>query len=75
MCGFMVLERYLKRNGITQQEFAHRLGCSQSLVSQWISGAVALSGRWAVKIERVTEGGLLRQDLLPELFRGMEHTN
>ena len=67
----MVLERYLKKHGMTQQQLADRLECSQSLVSQWISGDVEMTGRWAIKIERATNGEVRRQQLLPELFRGM----
>lgn len=67
----MVLDGYLKKHGITQREFADRIGCSQSLVSQWITGETKLTGEWAVKIERETEREVLRQDLLPELYRGM----
>lgn len=67
----MVLNSYLKRHGLTQQEFANRLGCSQSLVSQWISGETRITGRWAVAIERETRREVRRQELMPELFRGM----
>lgn len=70
------LETYLKRNAITQREFANRIGCSQGLVSQWINGDTQITGRWAVVIERETRrltpaDWVRRQDLLPELYRGM----
>ena len=67
----MVLDSYLKKHGLTQREFADKIGCSQSLVSQWISGETKITGRWAVVIERETERDVKRQDLLPELYRGM----
>jgi len=66
-----ILEDYRKKNGITQRQFAERLECSQSLVSMWINGDVEMSGEWAVEIERVTKRQVLRQDLLPHLYRGM----
>lgn len=67
----MVLEAYLKKHGITQKQFAARLGCSQSLVSQWITGETEMTGERAIKIERVTNREVRRQDLLPELYKGM----
>jgi len=66
-----ILDSYLKKNGITQREFAERLGCSQSLISQWINGDVEMTGKWAVAIERETDREVRRQHLLPELYRGM----
>jgi len=66
-----VLDAYLTKNGITQRQFADRIGCSQSLVSQWINGDVTMTGQWAVKIERVTQRMVKRQHLLPDLYRGM----
>lgn len=67
----MVIEKYLKKHDITQRQFADKLGCSQSLVSQWISGDTQITGRWAVLIERATGGEVRRQELLPDLYRGM----
>jgi len=66
-----VLDDYLDKNGITQRQFAERIGCSQGLISQWLSGETKMTGLWAVKIERVTRAAVRRQDLLPELYRGM----
>lgn len=65
------LATYLTKNRITQREFADRIGCSQSLISQWINGDVAMTGKWAIKIERETDREVKRQSLLPELYRGM----
>lgn len=72
----MVLPKYLKKHGLTQEEFATRLGCSQSLVSQWLSGSTNITPQWALEIERVTkrstpEEYVRRQDVLPELYRGL----
>jgi DNA-binding transcriptional regulator YdaS (Cro superfamily) len=65
------LDAYLRTEEITQREFAELIGCSQSLVSQWLSGDVEMTADWALEIERRTKGALLRQHLLPRLYRGM----
>ena len=65
------LKGYLDKTGLTQRQFADLIGCSQSLVSQWISGDIQMTNGWALVIERRTHQKLKRQDLLPELFRGM----
>ena len=41
------------------------------MVWQWINGRTKMSARYAVKIERVTAREVKRQDLMPELYRGM----
>jgi DNA-binding transcriptional regulator YdaS (Cro superfamily) len=65
------IRTYLERHGITQEEFAERLECSQSLVSQWVNGVTEITPEYAVKIERETNGELTRKHLLPHLYRGM----
>ena len=65
------LQAYLESSGLTQKQFADLIECSQPLVSQWLTGSVRMTGEWAVKIERCTRQKVRRQDLLPELFRGM----
>lgn len=62
---------YLKKTGLSQRQFAELLECSQSLVSQWITGETRMTGEWAVEIERVTSGKIKRQKLVPQLYRGM----
>lgn len=70
MCQ-MVLEKYLQKHAITQKQFAEKLGCSQGLISQWINGETKVTGDWALRIERETKREVRRQDLRPELYRGM----
>ena len=65
------LKGYLDKTGLTQRQFADLIGCSQSLVSQWISGDIQMTNDWALEVEKRTHQKLKRQDLLPELFRGM----
>lgn len=67
----VVLDAYLKKQGITQRQLADRLGCSQSLVSQWISGETKMTVDWALKIEKETERKVKRQQLLPDAYKGM----
>lgn len=66
-----VLKAYLEKTGLTQRQFATLIGCSQSLVSQWLSGAVQMTAAWAIVIERCTGQKVRRQDLLPNIYRGM----
>ena len=65
------LRTYLNKNNLTQQQFADQLGCSQSLVSQWLNGQVEMTADWALEIERSTQREVLRQKLIPRLYRGM----
>ena len=65
------LKAYLEKTGLTQRQFAALIGCSQSLVSQWLSGSVQITAARAVVVERCTRQKVRRQDLLPELYRGM----
>lgn len=67
----MQLHTYLKKHQITQESFAKTLGVSKGLVWQWLNGRTRITGQWAVEIERVTDGEVKRQHLLPELYRGM----
>jgi DNA-binding transcriptional regulator YdaS (Cro superfamily) len=65
------LRGYLDKSGLTQRQFADLMECSQSLVSQWLTGDIKMTNEWALEIEKRTHHKLRRQDLLPELFRGM----
>lgn len=67
----MTLIAYLKKHKISQEAFAASLGVSKGLVWQWLNGRTRITGDWAVAIERVTGGEVKRQQLRPELYRGM----
>lgn len=67
----MTLQSYLKKHQISQEAFAKSLGVSKGLVWQWLNGRTEITGRWAVEIERVTQGEIKRQQIRPELYRGM----
>lgn len=50
------LPSFLKRHGITQEEFARRADMSQGTVSKLCAGTVGISIATAAKIERLTGG-------------------
>lgn len=56
------IKAYLAKNGLSQQQFAAKLGVSQGTVSQWITGRTAVSRKSAKTIENVT--GIPRLALL-----------
>jgi DNA-binding transcriptional regulator YdaS (Cro superfamily) len=62
----MTLQEYL--NTTTQAAFAERLGVTQGLVSQWLTGETKLTAERAVQIEEVTAGEVSRSDLRPDLW-------
>ena len=62
------IQEYLDRHKISQQQFAARLGVTQSLVSQWITGSTRITEDNGAKILLVTGGELTPQDLFPKLF-------
>lgn len=67
----MTLQSYLKKHNLSQEAFAKSLHVSKGLVWQWLNGRTRITGEMAVRIERATDGEVRRQDLLPELYRGM----
>lgn len=64
----MDIPQYLRKEGLTQTEFARRLGVSSAAVSQWVNKARKISPRKAKLIEEATDGAIKRGDLLPEVF-------
>lgn len=62
----MRLAEYLERDGVSQAEFARRLGVSRSAVGQWIHGHTIPSGRTAVAIVRVTDGLVRFEDIFAD---------
>ena len=59
----------MAKHDLSQTEFGKRIGVSQSMVSQWLTGKRPMSARAAVQIEKKTRGEIMREDLLPEFFR------
>lgn len=65
----MDLAAYLKKHGLSQEQFAKKIGSTQGAVSQWLLGRSRMSAERAAKIEQKTGGELRLQDLRPDLFR------
>ncbi|MEX3628444.1 MAG: YdaS family helix-turn-helix protein [Burkholderia sp.] len=62
----MDLKTYLQQT--TQTDLAHRLGVTQGLVHQWVTGKTRITAERAVEIEKATGGQVTRQKLRPEIF-------
>lgn len=62
----MNLKKYLETT--TQAAFAHTLGVTQGLVSQWVRGVTRITAEQAVRIESATEGKIKRHELRPDIF-------
>ena len=63
----MDIKAYLVAEGISQEQFAKRVGVSQGLVWQWINGKTNVTPRRAKDIERETGGKVSREEACPEL--------
>ena len=66
----MDLANYLKTT--TQSDLAKKLGVSQGLVHQWLSGKTRITAERCIEIEEVTGGLVNRQELRPDLFGNPE---
>lgn len=60
------IARYLNSSGLTQAEFARRIGVSQAQVYQFLNGIRPVSEKVCVRIEQETNGQLCRKDLRPD---------
>jgi len=58
------LATYLRANGITQADFAPRIGITQGALSKLCNGGGA-SPETAIAIERATDGAVRASDLKP----------
>ena len=52
----MELSDYLRMTGLTQLEFAQKIPCSQSTISQILSGKMQVSEKMAKKIKETSNG-------------------
>ena len=64
----MNLPAYLEKHQLTQEQFAKKLGVSQGLVWQWLSGKQTITAERAVEIEKETDGEISKHDLRPDLW-------
>lgn len=58
----MKLAQYLDTKGISQTEFASRIGVTQVAVSRYVSGDRTPSLRLILRIEKVTKGAVKPKD-------------
>lgn len=58
---------YLETAGLTQAEFAARVGCHPSRISHLVTGIKKPSPEISIAIESAAEGAIRCEDLLPEL--------
>ena len=63
-----VIASYIQRHGLTQAAFGAKVGASQGMVWQWLSGYRPVSPEAAVRIEKGTAGEIKRQQLRPDIF-------
>jgi DNA-binding transcriptional regulator YdaS (Cro superfamily) len=65
----MQLVDYIKSTPkVTQASFAEALGVSQGLVWQWLNGRTKITAERAKQIEKLTQGAVMRHELLPDVF-------
>ena len=59
----MTLNEYIRRNRLTQGQFAALVGCTRTAVTRWLAGSRAPSPQWVAIIIRKTKGSVKVQDL------------
>jgi len=68
----MKLKPYLKKHDITQAEFADLLGVTQGLIGHYVTNRQTCTNPITLRrIEKLTGGLVKRQDMYPEMFKGM----
>lgn len=60
------IARYLSSTGLTQAEFARKIGVSQAQVYQFLNEIRPVSEKVCVRIEQETGGKLTRKQLRPK---------
>lgn len=63
--------RYMKRHGLTQTQFAERMGLSQGTVSLAISGRKPLGHKAAIRIAKKTKGEIPLEEIRPDIWGRM----
>lgn len=64
----MIIDDYVKENGMKYKSFAELVGVSVNVVYLWRSGARHPSRFTCMHIERVTKGKVKAKDLRPDLL-------
>ena len=68
MCRRMDIVAYLEKHGLSQEQFAGKIGVTQGAVWQWVNGMTRVSPARAKEIEEKTKGEIKRHDLRPDIF-------
>jgi DNA-binding transcriptional regulator YdaS (Cro superfamily) len=63
----MDLKKYVDNCG-SQSEAAEIIGCTQGMISHWLTGRNRMTAEKAIEIEMATDGLVLRHDLRPDIF-------
>ena len=63
----MDIKTYLEKTQTTQSAFAKKLGVSQGLIHQWITGRTRVVAERCESIEVATNYLVTREDLRPDL--------
>jgi len=72
----MKISDYIKQEGISQAEFARRIGVDRSTVTLWIQGLRRPASDMALHIEQVTDGSIHHDELLyPKIGNGQRDNN
>lgn len=61
----MTLKEWMRREGLTQEAAAKRLGATQQNISNWTLGKNTPTLRMAVTIEKRTRGAVTVAELVP----------
>lgn len=66
--GMNILATYRKKHGLTQEQFADMLGCSQGMITHIERGRRTFSPQVAIQVEQITAGEIKKSDLRPDIF-------
>lgn len=66
----MKITEYLEKYGMTHRDFAAMIGVTEGMVSHYVTGRHLPKVETALRIERLTDGDIRREDMMPALFDG-----
>jgi DNA-binding transcriptional regulator YdaS (Cro superfamily) len=67
------IERAIVAAGGKQSDLAARMGCAQQTVSKLLSGEIAMTADWALRISAATDFAVPPADLYPPLTVVAQH--
>ena len=71
----MKLKEYLKKNGITEMNFAEMLGCKQPTISRYVNNLRLPRGNLMKKIQEITLGEVNYNDFIKGDNSGKDATH